>query len=79
MYSHAKHPKVHTSGLINVKPEDVKQSPEDARRARISSEFRERTPVVHDYIGETRSLREHVLKLSLFPNMHNRETMKSSF
>lgn len=79
MYSHATHPKMHTSGLISVKPEDLKQSPEDARRARIASEFRERMPVVHDYIGETKSLREHILKLSLFPNLHNRETMKSSF
>lgn len=79
MYSHAKHPRVHTSGVINVKPEDVKQSPEQARTARISSEFRERTPVVHDYIGETKSLREHILKMSLFPNLYNRETMKSSF
>jgi hypothetical protein len=79
MYSHAKHPKVLTSSVIPVKPEDIKQSPEQARTARISSEFRERTPVVHDYIGETRSLREHILKLSLFPNLYNKETMKSSF
>jgi hypothetical protein len=79
MYSHAKHPKVLTSSVIPVKPEDIKQSPEQARSARISAEFRERTPVVHDYIGETRSLREHILKLSLFPNLYNKETMKSSF
>ena len=79
MYSHAKHPKVLTSSVIPVKPEDIKQSLEQARSARISSEFRERTPVVHDYIGETRSLREHILKLSLFPNLYNKETMKSSF
>ena len=79
MYSHAKHSKMHPAGVINVKPEDIKQSPEQARTARISSEFRERMPVVHDYIGETKSLREHILKMSLFPNLYNKETMKSSF
>lgn len=79
MYSHAKHPRVHNSSVISVKPEDVKQSPEQARTARISAEFRERMPVVHDYIGEAKSLREHILKLSLFPNLYNKETMKSSF
>ena len=79
MYSHAKHPSVHNSSVINVKPEDIKQSPAQARTARISAEFRERTPVVHDYIGETKSLREHILKMSLFPNLYNKETMKSSF
>lgn len=78
MYSHASHPRV-LSSVIPVRPEDIKQSPEEARRARISSEFRERTPVVHDYIGPTRTLREHILKMSLFPNLHNHDTMKRSF
>jgi hypothetical protein len=31
------------------------------------------------YTGPARSLREHILKLSLFPNIHNRETMLKEF
>jgi len=31
------------------------------------------------YVGPARSLREHILKLSLFPNIHNKETMLKEF
>ena len=79
MYSHTTHPKLHTSGLINVKPGSIFQSPNEARTARISSVYREKQPVVHDYIGPTRSLREHILGLSLFPNGHNKAMLRSGF
>lgn len=79
MYSHTAHPKMHTSGLINVKPGTLTQSPDEARTARISSVFREKQPVVHDYIGPVRSLREHILKLSLFPNGHNSAELRKRF
>ena len=59
--------------LISVKPEDINQSPSEARRARISAEFRERPAKVHDQVGPARSMREHILQLSLFPNLHNKK------
>jgi hypothetical protein len=31
------------------------------------------------YTGPARNLREHILKLSLFPNIHNKETMLKEF
>jgi len=79
MYSHTAHPMMHTSGLINVKESDLTQSPAQARSARISSVYREKQPVVHDYIGPVRSLREHILGLSLFPNGHNKAMLRSGF
>jgi len=79
MYSHTAHPKMHTSGLIDVKPNFVAQSPNEARTARISSVYREKQPMVHDYIGPVRSLREHILKLSLFPNGQNSAELRKGF
>ena len=65
-------------GLISVKPEDLKQSPEEARRARISAEFRERPAKVHDQVGPARSMREHILQISLFPNPFNSRMLRSN-
>ena len=79
MYSRTAHPKLHASCLIDVKPGFTAQSPNEARTARISSVYREKQPVVHDYIGESRSLREHILGLSLFPNGHNKAMLRSGF
>ena len=64
--------------LITVKPGALDQSPEEVRSARISSLHREKPVVVKDYIGPAKSLREHILRLSLFPNIHNRTTVKMS-
>ena len=35
--------------------------------------------LMNHYVGPARSLREHILKLSLFPNIHNKETMLKGF
>jgi len=35
--------------------------------------------LMKQYVGPARSLREHILKLSLFPNIHNKETMLKEF
>ena len=66
--------------LISVKPEDLKQSHYEARSARISSVYREHRhpPAVKDYVGDAKSLREYVLRLSLFPNLANRNTVRMS-
>jgi hypothetical protein len=73
-------PTAKKSGLIEVRdPKDLNQSPEEVRAARISAEFRERPAKVQDYIGEAQSLREHILRLSLFPNIYNKLTVRSGF
>ena len=64
--------------LISVKPGMLHQDPSEVRSARISSVFREKPPAVKDYIGEAKSLREHILRLSLFPNLANRSTVRMS-
>jgi len=68
------------AGLIEVRdPKDLYLSPEEVRAARISAEFRERPAKVLDCIGEAQSLREHILRLSLFPNIYNKLTVRSGF
>jgi len=64
--------------LITVKPGFLDRSPQEVRASRISSLHREKLPAVKDYIGEAKSLREHILRLSLFPNIHNRSTVRMS-
>lgn len=64
--------------LISVRPEDLNQSPNEARRARISAEFRERPARVHDQVGPARSMREHILQMSLFPNLHNKKMLRTN-
>jgi hypothetical protein len=64
--------------LISVKPENLNQSPDEARRARISAEFRERPAKVHDQVGPARSMREHILQMSLFPNLHNARMLRTN-
>lgn len=68
------------SGLIQVNDaKNLNQSPDQVRASRISAEFRERPAKVHDYVGEAQSLREHVLRLSLFPNIYNKLSVRSGF
>lgn len=64
--------------LIAVKPSDLHQSPDEARRARISAEFRERPAKVHDQVGPARTMREHILRLSLFPNVYNSRMLRTN-
>jgi len=45
---------------------------------KIYLEGKEKELMKH-YTGPARSLREHILKMSLFPNIHNRETMLQEF
>ena len=64
--------------LIRVRPEDLNQSPDEARRARISAEFRERPAKVHDQVGPARTMREHILQMSLFPNVYNARILRTN-
>jgi hypothetical protein len=67
-------------GLIEVRnPKDLYLSPEEARAARISAEFREKQAQPKDVVGEAQSLREHILRLSLFPNIYNKLSIRSGF
>jgi hypothetical protein len=73
-------PTAKKSALIPVKDaKDLYLSPDEARAARISAEFRERPAKVLDNIGEAKSLREHILRLSLFPNIYNNLSIRSGF
>lgn len=64
--------------IHNVKSDLFNRDPSEVRAARISSLHREKHPAVKDYVGEAKSLREHILRLSLFPNIHNRSTVRMS-
>ena len=64
--------------LITVSRHDLDVSPAEARAARISAEFRDRPAKVKDYIAPANTLREHILRLSLFPNIYNRKTVLRS-
>jgi len=35
--------------------------------------------LMKEIVGPARSLREHILRMSLFPNIHNKETMLKEF
>ena len=77
-------------GALRGKDVSLYRSAELVRGNRISSEtsashfnrvFKEgkETELMKHFTGPARSLREHILKLSLFPNIHNRETMLKEF
>ena len=72
----------HTPDVIPVGRDMLNQGPEAVRASRISAVFREeRRPVKVDRsntVGPTASLREQVLRVSLFPNLYNRSTIVSS-
>ena len=73
----------HRPDIISVTSGALDQSPEEARSARISAVYREekRGPPKTDMrntIGPAASLREMILRASLFPNVFNRSTIKSS-
>lgn len=69
----------HTPDVIPVSRDMLRQDPEAVRSARISAVFREqRRPVmIHNSntVGDADSLREQVLKTSLFPNVFNRSNI----
>lgn len=70
--------------------QDLFRSPEAARSSRISA-MKSRSDIhklytdaqepklMKHYVGPVRSLREHILKLSLFPNLHNNKELKEGF
>lgn len=72
----------HTPDVIPISRDSLNQDPEAVRAARISAVFREeKRPVKVDRrntVGEASSLREQVLKMSLFPNVFNRNTILKS-
>ena len=74
--------KHHRPDVIPVTEESLEVSPAQARSARISTVYREQKhPVKVDNrntVGPARSLREHILSMSLFPNLYNRSTVLSS-
>jgi hypothetical protein len=48
----------------------------EAQAARISSVYRERKTLSHPGgYGEANSFRQHILKLSLFPNLYNKSEL----
>ena len=69
------------SEIKDVKGNPFNQDAAEVRAARISSVYHdEHHPVKVDRrntVGDTRSLREQILKVSLFPNIYNRSTVKS--
>ena len=69
----------HTPDVIPVSRDMLRQDPEAVRASRISAVFREeRRPVKVDRrntVGDAASLREQVLKTSLFPNVFNRSNI----
>ena len=76
---HAKH---HRPDVIATTQEALDVSPAEARSARMSSVYRDQqNPVKVDNrntVGPARSLREHILSMSLFPSLYNRSTVVSS-
>lgn len=81
-----RHPKHHNPDVIAVEKDPFGQGPLQVRAARISAEYREEKarPAemskidYRDTVGPAKSLREHVLRMSLFPNIFNRSTVLSS-
>lgn len=75
------HYKAHTPDVIDVPKDALNVGPFETRASRISAMYREaqKPVVVHDYIGPVQSLREHILKLSLFPNLYNKNEIRSGF
>lgn len=73
-------PTAKKAALIEVRnPKDLYLSPEETRAARISAEFRDRPAKVLDCVAEAQSLREHILRVSLFPNIYNKASVRSGF
>lgn len=66
------------------------RSPAEVRASRISSikasahmhkiyTDAQEPKLMKEFIGPARSLREHILRMSLFPNIHNKETLLKEF
>jgi len=72
----------HTPDVIPVRGDVLHQDPEAVRAARISAVYREEKHPVkihnHNTVGDASSLREQVLKMSLFPNVFNRSLILKS-
>jgi hypothetical protein len=72
----------HTPDVISVSRDMLNQDPTAVRSARISAVYREeRRPVKvnrSNTVGDADSLREQVLRMSLFPNVFNRTTILTS-
>jgi hypothetical protein len=72
----------HTPDVIPVRGDVLNQDPEAVRAARISAVYREEKRPVKvnrgNTVGDASSLREQVLKMSLFPNVFNRSTILKS-
>jgi len=81
-----RHPKHHNPDVIAVEKDPFAQGPLQVRASRISAEYREEKArpaemAKIDYsetVGPAKSLREHVLRMSLFPNIFNRSTVRAS-
>jgi hypothetical protein len=65
---------------LTVKGNPFEQDNMAVRTARITAEYEDaRHPIkVKDYVGEHQALREEILKLSLFPNLYNKGTVRMS-
>lgn len=49
--------------------------PREARAEKIRAVFKHKPVKVHDIVGPKESIRAAIMKMSLFPNIHNRETV----
>jgi len=71
-----------TPDVIPVGRDYLNQDPQAVRASRISAVYREaKNPVkIYNYntVGDASSLREQVLRVSLFPNIFNRTTILTS-
>jgi hypothetical protein len=63
---------------VPVRKEELFRNEVDERSAAIASEYNKKKPTPEkSFVGPAKSLREHVLRLSLFPNIYNRSTLLS--
>jgi len=63
---------------VPVRKEELFRNEVDERSAAIASEYNKKKPAPEKpFVGQAKSLREHVLRLSLFPNIYNRSTLLS--
>jgi hypothetical protein len=73
-------PTAKKAALIEVRdPKDLYLTPDEVRAARISAEFRERQVRVPTTVADAQTLRERILRLSLFPNIYNNPLVRSGF
>ena len=68
------------SGVFPVKLSELERDEAEERRAKISAEYKRKDPKPKEpNVAPYETMRERILKLSLFPNVFNRRSLLDNY